>query len=280
MKSIKQIALLFTILMMTFACTKPENGNQDGNQDQNQDQNPDEGKDPDEGKNPDEGDGPEEVKLPEMTALFESPVSIDSEKQELTLEFRIDNPVEGAKMKAKAQCDWMRLEVKGSSVIESQRLLDSRNTEIDVTYQYGKESTEILETTIPFSQAVMEGIQDVSFQIEFLESAPHSISAAVTPSDNEIFYVCMAADKAGYDSFGSDEAWVNAEIGFFKMSADASGLTVLDILDSVGGKGYQEITIQVPSGCYPAYYYVYGLTYEENPKLITKVYKEMFMVTE
>ncbi len=212
---------------------------------------------------------------PEITAGFEMPVMVEAEGGDVELKFTIKNEVAVGELSATADVDWLTIkphatdpQILVASVVPNGTQND-RQAKLTVVYKY-----EAGQVKLPVE--LVQKKTEPHFTIEILETTADGVRARVTPRDPEMFYVASAVEKNTIDGYESEERYLEDELKYLRQMADIFGETMLQVLDSVGARGTQEIEITTIPSQMECYFFVYGVTYEDNPKVLTPLYKEAF----
>lgn len=251
-KTVKTWAAILTLAVMVAGCS-------------DDDENPVPQPDPE----------PQPKPVPELKANFESPLKVDPAGGELKLPFTILNGAEDGKLSATCDQDWlwvsgMLVGLKESTVETSvlpNELADDRKCNMMVKYTYDGSK----ELTFP-----VEVVQNTLFRIEILEERHDGVKVRVSPLDEEMFYVAAAVSQETFDNYESPEKYIEDELKYLRAMCDVFGDTMLSILDEVGGRGVKEIEVSTIPSQTACYFYVFGATYEDDPKVLTPLIKKGF----
>ena len=98
------------------------------------------------------------------------------------------------------------------------------------------------------------------FTFEILETGKTTVSFRVTPLAEEMPYVIMITDKATFETFESEEAFIADDLAWFDQVAMSMGITLEDYLATILTTGVKEDSTDglVPNTEY--YLYAYHLT--------------------
>ncbi len=217
----------------------------------------------------------EGLREPEVKPEFEMPVMVEAGGGDVELKFMVRNDAGKGRLSAASGVDWLSFKshetddrILVASVLPNETDAERR---VEVTVSYKHEGGQI---DIPVE--IIQKKQMPFFMIEILETTSDGVRARVTPRDPEMFYVASAVEKCMIDGYESEERFLEDEIKYLHSMSDMFGQSMLEILDSIGARGTQEISITTIPSQMECYFFVYGATYEENPKVLTPLFKEVF----
>ena len=98
------------------------------------------------------------------------------------------------------------------------------------------------------------------FTFEILETGKTTVSFRVTPLAEEMPYVIMITDKATFETFESEEAFIADDLAWFDQVAMSMGITLEDYLATILTTGVKEDSTDVLAPNTEYYLYAYHLT--------------------
>lgn len=107
-----------------------------------------------------------------------------------------------------------------------------------------------------------EPIPEELFKMEITEVTKSSVSFRITPTDNEKPYVAMIIDKAYFEEFDSEDAYIDDDLSWFEEVAQNEGLTLAEFLAERLNVGVLEASEKELVPNTPYLLYAYHLTYE------------------
>ena len=98
------------------------------------------------------------------------------------------------------------------------------------------------------------------FTFEILETGKTTVSFRVTPLAEEMPYVIMITDKATFETFESEEAFIADDLVWFDQVAMSMGITLEDYLATILTTGVKEDSTDGLAPNTEYYLYAYHLT--------------------
>ena len=98
------------------------------------------------------------------------------------------------------------------------------------------------------------------FTFEILETGKTTVSFRVTPLAEEMPYVIMITDKATFETFESEEAFIADDLTWFDQVAMSMGITLEDYLATILTTGVKEDSTDGLAPNTEYYLYAYHLT--------------------
>ena len=112
------------------------------------------------------------------------------------------------------------------------------------------------------------------FTFEILEKAKTSVSFRVTPQDLESPYLVMIIDKATFDTFASDDDYIDDDLKWLRENATYEGIELEDLLANILVTGVHEGSTE---GLSPATdYYLYSYHINNHGDILSDLEKIAF----
>ena len=185
LRKIFAFSALASLLVIGFACTKPEH---------------------------------EEKKAPQIEA--QTSVKISDEEQEFSVEYEIKNPAEGVSLEAFTKADWLNVVAVEPGVVKLKAACNeselARTTEVLLSYE-GAANVKI--DVLQSAKAVAP--KTLTFEITIKKITSRTVTLDCIPSDLEATYVGMASDKSDFDEYKSDADLIASNLEYFKSWGDS-----------------------------------------------------------
>lgn len=209
MKQLKLFALLLAAMVAMVACTQTQE--------------------------PDEEPKPEppitEEKTPVVT-LSQQAVELNSAGNPVSVDYQIENPVEGQTIQASHDADWLTVDTATAGRLTltatKNTSAEPRTTSLTISYE-GAESV-----SLAVSQKRADGL---SFEINFSDIAHSSFIAQILPSDNNKSFYIATMERTAFEQFESDDAIFESEMARVRQMADNAWLSFSEMLASLTYKG-------------------------------------------
>lgn len=184
---------------------------------------------------PDEEPTPEpptpEVKTPVIT-ITQDAVELNSAGSPVTINYQIENPVEGQSLRASYNSEWLRVDTatKGSLTISATNntSTEPRTTTITLSYQ-GAESIDL--------QVSQKGGEGLTFTLNISDVAYSSFILQVLPSDNSKSFYIATMERSLFEQLASDDAIFESEMERVRQMAEGAWLSFSEMLESLTYKG-------------------------------------------
>lgn len=214
------------------------------------------------------------VAAPEI--LFkEYEVVLEPDGGSQTLTYQITNGVEGEKLTAVCDADWLDVDVSMVRKITFEAATNEtgETRQAEVTVSYPGAADVVLHVT--------QGYFENPLKISISEVTATTVVFSITTADPELTWIPMIAYKEGFDTFLSTEDVVKYDMEYFKYLADRQEeeMTLQQFLEEMLATGsLEDVTIDrlTPSTEYVLY--AYGLTSEG--KRTTDLVSEVFTTSE
>lgn len=214
----------------------------------------------------------------------EPEINFDSEKiqaasegGEYYVEYTITNPVSDAEIEVYSDAAWIgQFDTSAYGRISfsvQENTGESRSADVEVKYA----GIEKVFTVVQDAGSATGG---KTIDIVIVDASTLNIIVSIIPSDKEMGYIAMAAEKSFIDSFSSDEALFEDEMNYYEEQAVAWGVDLATYLQYVvlfRGDN-PEMPMSIMSYDVPYYVYAYGVN-EEDVTLETKVFKKELTVS-
>lgn len=123
-------------------------------------------------------------------------------------------------------------------------------------------------------QAGKGGPQE-TFALSVADITYHSAVLSYVPADKEMTYIARMADKEFFDTFASDEEYIEGEIEEFRKMAERNGVSLSTVLSANLRKGdMKSVPVDGLKASMDYVVYAYGLDSEGN--VLTSMYKKTF----
>lgn len=142
---------------------------------------------------------------PEVSITWDDETMIGAEGGDYEIEYTISNPVDGQKLEAESDVQWISItEVTGNAIRFTVSANDSepgsepRTGTITTSYE-GAEGCPVATV-----KQESEKKAQLTFDISVVTLTPSSVTFNLTPSDNEATYVLYTMTKSDYESYASE----------------------------------------------------------------------------
>ena len=168
---------------------------------------------------------------PEM-AFAQDRLEIPTEGGDMSAAFTLVNPVEDTEPAAVCEADW----ISGIAV-------DTADAQVGFTAAkndgYEEKRAELILTYGNLSDTLVL-VQEAavkSFNINVTDSTVSSFAYEVVPVDESMAYFTQVVEKEYFDSFGSSDEFIAADIDLLKLYASENGMTFEECLQQMLKKG-------------------------------------------
>lgn len=161
-------------------------------------------------------------------AFTQDRLEIPIEGGEMSAAFTLSNPVEDIEPSAACEADWITgivVDTAGSQVGFTAAENDGyEEKRADLILTYGNLS----DTLILVQEAAVK-----SFDINVTDSTVSSFAYEVIPVDESMTYFTQVVEKEYFDSFGSSDEFIAADIDLLKLYASENGMTFEECLQQM-----------------------------------------------
>lgn len=195
---------------------------------------------------------------------------------EYSIDYTITNPVDGAGVEAVTDAGWIgQFDMSSEGSIKfmvQENEGEARSASVNVTYAG-------IERSFTVNQKAAETGDGKTIDITIVDASTLNVVVSIIPSDKEMTYIAMFAEKSFIDGFASDEELFEDEMDYYTEQANGFGVDLATYLQYIVlFKGDNpSMPMAVPNYDTAYYAYAYGVN-EEGITLETKVFKKEFTV--
>lgn len=205
-------------------------------------------------------------------SLSKNSFSIGAEGGPIELSYTMESPVYDGTFNFRNMPSWISADASVSGVISFEVSPNTGEEEREATVNVSY-SGAVGTSDVHISQAGY--VEPPFFDFNITDITYTEVVFDVKPADKMLTYVALTVEKETFDSFGSDEAYFQDDLAFFRQEAAVYGLTLTEFLSQSLLKGdvmARRVDRLLPGETY--YIYAYALT--ADGERTSDIYKTEF----